>query len=205
MKKLRFYAVAKAVLGPVIKLFMRIRVTNKEKEFSGEGGLVVCANHLNMLDCITLAIAFKRQIRFLAKKELFSVPLLKGLISSLGAFGVDRSGGNVGAIKKTISLLSNGATVGIFPQGTRCPGIDVKETKFKSGAAMAAFHANVPIQPVFIKVKDGRYRFLRKKEVIIGDVIGWDELGFEDGEHADYTEATKIIKARIAELEESNS
>jgi len=205
MKKLRFYAAAKAVLGPIIKLFMRIRVKGREKEYSGEGGLVVCANHLNMLDCITLAIAFKRQIRFLAKKELFSVPLLKNLISSLGAYGVDRSGGSVGAIKKTISMLSDGATVGIFPQGTRQPGIETQKTNFKSGAAMAAFHAHVPIQPVYIKVKDRKYRFLRKKEVIIGEVIEWDELGFGDGEHADYAKATEMIKARIIELEESNT
>ncbi len=205
MKKLRFYAFAKATVCPIIKLCMRIKVTHREREYAGEGGLVVCANHLNMLDCLTLAIAFKRQIRFLGKKELFSIPILRNLFSMLGAYGVDRGGADVGAVKKTISILSDGATVGIFPQGTRCRGVNVEDTKFKNGAAMAAYHAHVPVQPVFIKTKNKKYQFLHRKEVIIGEVLTWDDMGFADGEHADYNRATEIIKERIVSLERSSA
>ncbi len=204
MKKLRFYACAKVIVAPIIKLCMRIHITNPEKEYSKDGGLVICANHLNMLDCVTLAIAFKRQIRFLGKKELFSIPLLSNLISMLGAYGVDRGGADVGAVKKTIAILKDGATVGIFPQGTRCRGVMVKDTKFKNGAAMAAYHAHVPIQPVFIKTKNKKYQFLHKKEVIIGDALTWESLGFTDGEHADYNHATDVIKSSIQALEEGS-
>ncbi len=201
MKKLRFYAFAKATICPVIKLCMRIRVHGSEKEHSAPEGLIICANHLHMLDCVTLAISFKRQIRFLGKKELFRIPILKNLFSMLGGYGVDRGGADVGAVKKTISLLSDGATVGIFPQGTRCRGVAVEDTRFKNGAAMAAYHAHVPVQPVFIKTKNRKYQFLRRKDVIIGDVISWEELGFADGEHADYNRATELIKQRISALE----
>ena len=159
MKKMRFYAIAKKIIGPVLGLCMNIRVQNPEAEHKNEGGLIVCANHTHMFDCIVLGVAYMtRQVRFLAKKELFRIPLLKNLMESLGAYGVDRGGADVGAVKKTISLLADGATVGIFPQGTRHPGRAIADTKFKSGAAMAAYHAHVPVQPVFIKVRNYRYR-----------------------------------------------
>ncbi len=157
MKKLRFYAFAKAVIAPVIKLCMRIRVINPENEYTGEGGLVICSNHLNMLDCVTLAIAFKRQIRFLGKKELFKIPVLRSFLSLLGGYGVERGSADVGAVKKTISLLSDGAAVGIFPQGTRCPCVSVADTSFKNGAALAAFRSNAAVQPVYIKTKNKKY------------------------------------------------
>lgn len=201
MKKLRFYSVAKAVLGPIIKLFMRIRVHGKENEYSGDRGIVICSNHLSMLDCLTLAIALKRPIRFLAKKELFSIPVFRSLISSLGAYGVDRKSADVGAIKKTISMLREGASVGIFPQGTRCPKMPICDTKFKSGAVMAASHAKVPIQPVFIGTKNGKYRFLRRKEVYIGAVLTPEALGLATEERPDYSSATDTLKASIIALE----
>ena len=205
MKKLRFYSFIKTLLGPVLKCTMRVTVKNGELEYKGEDGLLVCSNHINMFDCILLALAYdNRQIHYLAKKELFSIPLLSQLISSLGAYGVDRASADVGAVKKSIKLLSDGDTVGIFPQGTRHPGKDIESTSFKNGAAMAAYHAHVGIQPLYIKTKNRRYRFLRKKEVIFGDYISWEELGYRDGEHADYSRATALIKERILALDKNN-
>ena len=205
MKKLRFYAVVKALIGPILKLTMRIKVKNPDAEHKGEGGLVICANHTHMFDCIVLGVAYKkRQLRFLAKAELFRIPLLSGLMRCLGAYGVDRGGADVGAVKKTISMLSDGATVAIFPQGTRHPGREISDTKFKSGAAMAAYHAHAAVQPVLIKVKNRRYRFLRKKTVIFGEPLSWEQLGFVEGEHPDYARATEIIRERIIELDRND-
>ena len=202
MKKNCFYAAAKCTIGPLLKICMRIKVLNPEAEYKGDSGLVVCANHTHMFDCIVLGVAYMtRQVRFLAKKELFRIPLLKNIMEWLGAYGVDREGADVGAIKKTISLLSDGETVGIFPQGTRHKGKAISLTQFKNGAAMTAYHAHTPIQPVLIKVKDYKYRLFCKKTVIFGEPITWEELGFSEGEHADYTKATEIIKERILSLE----
>ena len=206
MKKLRLYAVAKAILGPILALTMRVRVIGKKNEHTGDSGCVICANHTHMFDCIVLSIAFDRmQLRYLAKKELFRIPLLKNLIEGFGAYGVDRGGADVGAVKKTIAMLESGAAVGIFPQGTRHPGREIEDTKFKSGAVMAAYHAHVPVQPVAIKVKDRKYRFLRRKTVVIGAPISWEELGFREGEHPDYAKATEIVKERIIALDRSVS
>ena len=205
MKKMRFYAIAKKIIGPILHLCMRIKIQNPDAEYKGDGGVVVCANHTHMFDCIVLGVAYMtRQVRFLAKAELFRIPLLKELMEALGAFGVDRGGADVAAMKKTIALLSDGATVGIFPQGTRHPGKEIADTKFKNGAAMAAYHARVPVQPVLIKVKDHRYRLFCKKTVIFGEPVSWEEMGFSEGQHADYSHATEIIKERILALEKKS-
>ncbi len=202
MKKLFLYSVAKTLLSDLLEAVMNVKVLNEADEYDGEGGVIFCANHINMLDCLVLAIAVdKRQIRFLAKKELFGIPLVSSLISSLGAYGVDRKSADVKAIKKTIVLLSEGACVGIFPQGTRHPETDPKTTEFKSGAVMAAYHAQVPIQPVFIRTEGRKFGFFKKKEVIFGEVLSYNDLGFTDGERADYHAATEILKERLVKLE----
>ena len=200
MKKLRFYAAAKVVLAPIIKFFMHIRIKNRENEYSGEGGLVICSNHLNMLDCITLAVSFKRQIRFLGKKELFRIPVLKNLLSMLGAYGVDRGGADVGAVKKTISILSDGATVGIFPQGTRHPGVDPAKTSVKHGVGMITWHAKTTVVPAYIRAKGNRVRFFRKTELVLGEPIPFDAFAFEKGGKTEYVAATEKIFSAVCAL-----
>ncbi len=178
---------------------MRVRTYGTERE-QLEGPLIVCANHTAMLDVLSLAISFKRQLRYLAKKELFKVPLLAPLIRALGAYAVDRGTGDVAAIKKTISLLEEGEVVAMFPQGTRYRGIDPAKTEVKSGIGMLVYRSKADVQPVFIRVKNYRYRFLRKKEVIIGEPIRYAEFGFTTGGKEEYERAARLVFDRILAL-----
>lgn len=195
----KLYSVLKAVLGPVVKFFMQIKTYGKENE-QAEGPLIVCANHTAIFDVLSLAISLKRQLRYLAKKELFKVPLLSQLITALGAYGVDRGRGDVGAIKKTLSILNDGETVAMFPQGTRYIGVDPAETEVKSGIGMMVYRSKANVQPVFIRVKNYKYRFMRKKEVIIGKPIKYEEFGFINGGSEEYERAAKLVFERILAL-----
>ena len=85
-----------------------------EINLENDKGYLLCANHTGLLDVIVLAVSMRRQPRFMGKKELFKIPVLKQLITALGAFPVDRGGSDVGAIRKTISLIENGELVGMF-------------------------------------------------------------------------------------------
>ena len=178
---------------------MRLHVYGAEKEQT-DGPLLVCANHTAMLDVFSLTLTFKRQLRYLAKKELFKIPLLSQLISALGAYAVDRGANDVGAIKKTLSLLADGEAVGMFPQGTRYRGVDPAETPVKSGVGMMVYRSHADVQPVFIRVKDYKYRFLRRKDVIIGDPIRYEEFGFTSGGKEEYERAAKLVFDRILAL-----
>ena len=188
-----------AVFAPLVRLIFRIKTVGEEK--LPDGGVLICANHTALADVIVLSAAVRKyQIRFMAKKELFSVPFVKGLVTSLGAFPVDRRGMDVGALRKTIALLKGGETVGIFPQGTRCPKVDPRTTEAKSGIGMIAYHSKTDVMPVYIRTKDNKVRLFHKTEIIFGDVIKNEELGFEKGGNAEYTAAAKTVYSHICEM-----
>lgn len=194
-----FYQWVVNYIGPIVRRCMCLHVYGAEKEQT-DGPLLVCANHTAMLDVFSLTLTFKRQLRYLAKKELFKIPLLSQLISALGAYAVDRGANDVGAIKKTLSLLADGEAVGMFPQGTRYRGVDPAETPVKSGVGMMVYRSHADVQPVFIRVKDYKYRFLRRKDVIIGDPIRYEEFGFTSGGKEEYERAAKLVFDRILAL-----
>lgn len=198
-KSNKLYAFLKATIGPIIKFCMRVKTFGTENE-QKDGALIVCANHTAMFDVLSLAVSFKRQLRFLAKKELFKIPLLSQLISALGAYAVDRGRGDIGAIKKTLSILKDEEIVAMFPQGTRYVGVDPATTEVKSGVGMMIYRSKADVQPVFIRVKGYKYRFLRKKEVIIGKPIKYAEFGFTNGGTEEYEKAAKLVFDRVLAL-----
>ncbi len=198
-KQNKFYSFIITVFAPIVRFIMRIKTYGKENE-KKSGALLVCANHTAMFDVISLAASFDRQLRFLAKKEIFKVPVLAQFARAMGAYSVDRGHGDVAAIKKTLSILGEGEAVAMFPQGTRYTHIDPAETEVKSGVGMMIYRSGADVQPVFIRVKNFKYRFLRKKEVIIGKVIRYEEFGFENGGKEEYERAAKYVFERILAL-----
>lgn len=194
-----FYKGAKKRLSGFVSRLFRLRVTGGENE-PETGGMLVCCNHTSMLDVIALGAAFRRPLRYMAKKELFRVPIIAPLIRALGAFPVDRGGADVASIRRTVALLGEGELVGIFPQGHRYPGVDPATTPVKSGAGMLAYRAKADILPVFIRTKGMKTRLFRRTEVIIGEPIRYAELGFESGGSAEYERAARIVFDRICAL-----
>ena len=194
-----FYMWVRKYVSWLIRACMCVRTYGTENEQT-EGPLIVCANHTAMLDVLALAISFKRQLRYLAKKELFKVPLLAPLIRALGAYAVDRGTGDVAAIKKTLTLLDEGEVVAMFPQGTRYRGVDPAETAVKPGIGMLVYRSKADVQPVFVRVKGYRYRLFRKKEVIIGKPIRYAEFGFTTGGKEEYARAAELVFDRILAL-----
>lgn len=198
---MNLYESAHKHLSNFIKKIFRIRVEGAENEPS-EGGYIACSNHISFLDVIVMAVATKRQIRFMAKQELFRIPLLGKLITALGAFPVDRSGNSAGSIKKSINLLEGGEVVGMFPQGHRYAGVELESTRdnVKGGAAMAVWHAKVPVLPMYIETKNSRVRLFRPITIHIGKPIQFDEFGFEKGGSTEYERGAKLIFDNIVAL-----
>ena len=191
---MNFYERAHKNLSGFLKKIFRIRVEGAENE-PLEGGYLACANHISFFDVIVMAVATKRQIRFMAKKELFGIPILGKLITALGAFPVDRKGNSVGSIKKSISLLEAGEVVGMFPQGHRYAGRELESVRdeVKGGAAMAVWHAKVPVLPMYIETKNARVRLFRPITIHIGKPIPYESFGFEKGGSAEYERGARMI------------
>lgn len=196
--------------GLVLRLF-RVRVHYAERE-PDSGNYLLCCNHISAMDPIILAAATrKRQTHFMAKKELFRIPLLSSLLWASNAFPVDRSGGDVAAIRTMVSLIENGDCVGVFPQGTRRPGQTPGQTakSVKGGVGLLCERTHVRVLPACLKAKGNRLRLFGGADLIIGHPIDYEQLvgtnarDWQDLRRQDRYEAiAQNIFARICELYE---
>jgi len=138
------YEFVKAVLRPITRAAFDVTVSG-ESNVPANGGLVVAANHRSYLDPPLLGTWFPRTIHFMAKEELFRIPVLGYLIGEVHAFPVTRDAADIGSIRRALRILKEGGAIGIFPEGTRNVSGDAKP---KAGAVMLATTAHCPIVPV---------------------------------------------------------
>lgn len=194
------YKVFRALFVMPVKFFLNIRVRGRENIPEGTTKYMVCSNHVCWIDPIIICAGFRHKINIMAKKELFKIPILAPLIRALGAYPIDRSGGNTGTIKATIKMMEDGGSVCIFPQGTRRSGETIDKTPLKTGAAMMAVRAGVPIIPVRIKMKGEKFHPFCKNELVIGKPISLEEIAYDPDASGEYVRITELIRERIAEL-----
>ena len=196
------YKVVKFTLTYPVRFLCHMKVRGAENEPTpDQGTYLVIANHRTWADPIYLCCALKhQQPHFMAKKELFKIPLLNILIRALGAYPVNRGGADVSAIKHTIEMLKGGAAVGMFPQGHRYNGVDPRTPAVKTGAAMRAQKSGVQVLPVFVKVKNNKHFFLCKKEVIVGKPVSIEEMNYNPDAPGEYQRIANLLFERVCEL-----
>lgn len=158
-----FYRFARLICRFILAVFRRWRVHGGEN-LPAAGGMVVVSNHLSYWDPVVVGCALKRQVYFMAKAELFAIPLLGPVIRALGAFPVKRQSTDRQAVKTALHLLARGELVGIFPEGTRSHSGEL--LKPHMGAAVLAYKAGVPVLPVALK---GTRGLLGRVDVFIGE------------------------------------
>lgn len=185
--------------GGFFRKLFRIRVIGAENE-PAEGGLLVCANHLSNWDVVILAVTLHRPLRFFAKKELFSVPIVKNFVSAMGAFPADRGSADLGALRTAMKILREGGLVGFFPQGTRCPHKDPRDTEIKHGCAVLSHRANAAILPVAIKTNGWKILPFKRVDVSIGKPITPEELNIDKGGKEQYRAASEYVFSKITEM-----
>ena len=196
------YWVAGALSWPLVGLPFRLR--SRGSENLPDGGFVLAANHTSNLDPWPLGLPLwpKRQLRFMAKRELFN-PLLMPILYGGGAFPVRRGEGDLEAIETAVDLVRDGEIVVMFPEGTRRQkGLRKKHTaRPHTGAARIALGAGAPLVPAAIKGTD-RVSRLGPLRVAYGPPIPLDDLRDDDLARAS-REATSRLMAAIDELERS--
>ena len=198
-----FYQWIYKTFKPAVAALYRIEPEGVEN--IPEGGCILASNHTGFADVLVISAASNRQVRYMAKKELFKIPLLGPLIKALGAYPVDRGGGDVGSIKKTIALVEEGELVGIFPQGHRHSGVDPRTTEIKHGVGMVAYHTKACILPVFIDNKKMHTAMFRKNHVTFGKPIPFEDLAFASGGKTEYMNASRIIFDRVCAIKYGES
>jgi 1-acyl-sn-glycerol-3-phosphate acyltransferase len=190
------YDIAKAAVQAFARLTFRYRVIGAEK-VPRTGGLLVVANHISNLDPPLLGVAVPRPISYMAKKELFAMPILKQLLPHLNAFPVDRQAGGTAALRASLRMLKEGRCVGMFPEGGR----NVTGTnEEKAGAAFLAAASGVPIVPAAI-VGTRKLRPFGRVTVVFGDPFTVERNRQSDS--GDLEKKAMEIMQRIRELEGS--
>lgn len=112
------------------------------------GGLIVLSSHQTFLDSLLLGLATDRRLSSLARSSLYRFKPFGAIITSLDAIPIDRDTSALKAMKLVIQRLKRGAPVVIFPEGSRT--LDGQLGEFKSGFALLAKRAGVPVMPVAI-------------------------------------------------------
>ncbi|MDD3655549.1 MAG: lysophospholipid acyltransferase family protein [Atribacterota bacterium] len=139
------YKVCRFICHIVICLFWPLKIEGEDIS-NYKGPYILAANHVSYLDPFILGIAVKKPIYFIAKKEVFDIPILGFILKRIGVIPVDRKNINPASIRKSIALLKKDQILGIFPEGTR--SLDGRLLEFNSGLIKIALQTNVPIIPV---------------------------------------------------------
>lgn len=193
-----FYKAARWLCRTVLKLCFRWEIKNAQR-LPSEGPVLVVSNHANLIDPIIVGCCFQRQVHFMAKGELFKIPLLSQIIRLLGAYPVRRGIGDRSAIEASFRLLEQGGVVGMFPEGTRHR--DGKIHPLRSGAALLATRGNCPIVPVVI---DGSHRInlfrFPKITAYVGEPFRLPANIDGDSEKEKSQKATGIIQQNLEDL-----
>jgi 1-acyl-sn-glycerol-3-phosphate acyltransferase len=176
-----FGSLQKSFVARFFRKLFRVTVINPENEPLDKDeavkSYVACINHSSNWDPILIGACMNRPLRYMAKAELFKIPVLKSIVKLFGAYPVDRKTADVSSIKTTIGILGNGEVVGMFPQGRRVKRIHPEKVPPKSTAAMVAFKAKTGILPVTVISKGYKVKAFHKTIVVFGKYISSEELG----------------------------
>lgn len=127
-----------------VRRLYRVEVLGGER-IPAAGGCILAANHESIVDPFVLAVATTREIRYMAKAELFRSRAAAAVFRALGAFPVERGRGDLGAFTEAEQLVRAGHVVGIFPQGTSRQD---RVRTWHRGAARLALATGMPLVPV---------------------------------------------------------
>ena len=191
MKSRAYRLIGLLTVGPLRRLF-RFR-SKGEENLPRDGGYVLAANHMSNLDPWPLGIPLypNRQLRFMAKAELYFPPL-GWILHSAGAFPIQRGTGDEGAVQRAIELAQAGEVVAIFPEGTRRnKGTKKRKARPRSGAARVALAAGVPLVPAAIGGTESLTR-LGPLRVAYGPPVELDDL-----KDMDIRRASKVATERL--------
>ncbi|MCG9128395.1 1-acyl-sn-glycerol-3-phosphate acyltransferase [Candidatus Poribacteria bacterium] len=203
----RLYRWSHRLTGLFFKIMGNMTVKGVEN-IPNEGGVLIVSNHISLLDPVIVGSAVQREIHFMARSDVFKVPILSNIITAYNAFPVNRWAPDLGALRRTISLLKAGNSVLMFPEGTR--SADGNLGKTNDGACFIAHRANVPTIPVFHSgvqkmLPRGSRRLRRAKlTVSFGEPIDFSEIAETDVKREMYQQMGIRMIDAITKLSKDN-
>ncbi len=195
----RLYTVCRWIAVPLFGGVYRCRCRGAEN-LPAEGPAIIVVNHKALVDPVVVGMVCDRPLRYMAKKELFRSPALRWLITTLGAFPVERGAGDRQALETSLAVLAAGGVLLMFPEGHRYRDDAVHD--FLPGVGLIAVRSGAPVVPAATKGtaqmwRDGRPRFPALR-VALGPPVDLSDL--EGRGSKVYAEAARRMQAAVAEL-----
>lgn len=185
--------IVKGAIFSWCKIYYKAEIIGTEN-IPKDGPLIFCGNHKTYLDPPLIVVTGKRDMRFLAKQELYKNKFFAFLGWIFDGIPVKRDEKDVSAIKESLKTLKDGNCLALFPEGTR-NGIE-KGEKVKDGAAFFAVRSGAKVVPCGIK---GGTKENRKVTITYGKPLDFSEYkGNKDKDVLD--KVTDEIMKNILEL-----
>ncbi|MFH1127825.1 MAG: lysophospholipid acyltransferase family protein [Candidatus Omnitrophota bacterium] len=146
-----FYDLGKFASFLLIKFCFHLKVCGKEN-IPKHGGFILASNHISYLDPPAVGVASPRRLNYMARHDLFSIPVLSWLMYQWGAFPVKRDTADISAIKEAMRRVKQGKGLLLFPEGTRQVG--GKFGKPEPGIGFLISKINAPVIPVYVRGSD---------------------------------------------------
>ncbi|MBE3100791.1 MAG: 1-acyl-sn-glycerol-3-phosphate acyltransferase [Firmicutes bacterium] len=162
------YNIIRAIIIPFVYLLFWPKVYGK-KNIPAKGCVIIYSNHTSMLDPVILGCLLPRRIHFMAKQELFKLPIIAYILNKIGVFPVKRGSADISAIKKSLLILKQGKVLGIFPEGTRNKSGEIQE--FAHGTASIANRSKATTIPVALF---NSYRIFKPIKVVIREPLNFE-------------------------------
>ena len=198
-----FYTIIRAICRVFFKLLFRVH-TIGEESIPECGPVLIAPNHASFLDPVAVGTATRRRIRYMARDDLFTIPLLGWIIKNLNSFPVKRDRPDPEAIKEALRVLKRGEALLVFPEGTRSP--DGKLLPGQLGVGMLAWHSRATIIPTAIigseKALPVGAKWIKREriEVRFGKAVSPKEFPDKRNRRETYQAISDKIMERIKEL-----
>ncbi len=186
------YGFLKKVLNAFVQIVFPYKLIGKEKVQAG--ACVIVGNHYRIWDIVHMACVTRERVHFIAKQELFENKFIGYLCKVVEAIPVSRDGTDAKAVLAALRYLKKGEKIAMFPEGTRNKTKDVELLPLKSGAALFAIRAKVPVYPVMCLRKT---RLFRRTKVIVGDAVDFSAYYDRHMSSDEYAEAENMLRERM--------
>ena len=164
-----------------------------------DGGAVFVCNHFRAIDCGFIARICDKNIKYLAKKEIFKNKLFTKVIRSYGGIPIDRDNPDMKSLLEAIKEIKKGHKLCIFPEGKRNVSGTNQLQEIKGGSVIFSVKAKCPIVPIMMLRKA---RIFRRTKIIIGKPFELDEFYGKKLTEQEIADMAKIVREKMIEQQE---
>lgn len=166
------------------------------KENIPEGGAVFVCNHFRAIDCGFIARVCDKNIKYLAKKEIFKTKLITKIVRSYGGIPIDRDNPDMKSLLEAIKEIKKGNKLCIFPEGKRNISGTSDLQEIKGGSIIFSIKAKCPIVPIMMLKKA---KIFRKTHLIIGKPFELSDYYGKKLTEEDMVELAEIVRSKMIE------